>query len=145
MFLIFVRRSLTLEDWNTHLYMYNSHLIYFRYFLVFRLESSDLEGRDRRMDYNVSLLSPSSDAHVLGLDVYNYNIYWTDRNNRWTVRLNKSASVTKLAEKINPQPFGIKIYAKAKQCTYFCKFYQYLDKFQKMYLRSMRVFFEPMY
>ena len=112
--------------------MYNSHLIYFRYFLVFRLESSDLEGRDRRMDYNVSLLSPSKDAQVLGFDVYNENFYWTDRNNRWVLLVNKSNNVTKLAENINPQPFGMKVFAKAKQCTYFCDgFYQSLQNFRK--------------
>ena len=79
----------------------------FSHFSVFiRLESTDLNGGDRKRHYDLN-----GKSNVFGFDIYNDNFYWTDNSNKWAIRSDKSFSLTKLVENLPAFSHNIKVFA----------------------------------
>ncbi|XP_066922141.1 low-density lipoprotein receptor-related protein 5-like [Clytia hemisphaerica] len=72
-----------------------------------RIESSDLEGRDR-------LVILSSIPHVFGLTLFKDDLYWTDWTERWVALANKNGQDPQvvLVDNLDQNPMAIKVFAK---------------------------------
>jgi len=79
--------------------------------LTDKLESTDLEGGDRKEVFN--LIETVATSHNNGgFDIYNNTYYWTDTSNKWVVRLDKDGNVIKLAENVEGTLWDLKVFAK---------------------------------
>ncbi|XP_066928142.1 low-density lipoprotein receptor-related protein 1-like [Clytia hemisphaerica] len=88
----------------------NTSRIYWADARLDRIESADLDGRNRKIIVQDA-------PHVFGVTMYGDFIYWTDWVTRSVMRINKYGygKQVVLIDKLDAQPMGIKVYSKSRQ------------------------------